>query len=156
MTLVERGLLVAASGLVSIAVVGWFTSTPTRAAAAARVAPSSLVDVGVAPAESIDVAAQTVAKTDPFRLDRRPASVAYRPELEGVVPPPKPPKPALVLEGLVGSTALLDGVPGRSGTAIVHAGDTLGGLRVKHIGRDTVIVSGADTIWRLTVRRTWQ
>jgi hypothetical protein len=97
-----------------------------------------------------------VAETDPFRLDRRPALVAYRPDLEGVAPPLKPPKPSLVVSGLVGSAALLDGVPGRSTTVIMHAGDTLGGLRLRRITHDTVIVSGSDTTWRLTLRRTWQ
>jgi hypothetical protein len=104
----------------------------------------------------IDSAAHEVAATDPFRLDRHPASVAYRPDLEGVAPPPKPPKPQLVLEGLVGGAALIDGAPGHPATTIVHVGDTLGGLRIRRVGRDTVIVTGADTIWRLTLRRAWQ
>jgi hypothetical protein len=96
------------------------------------------------------------AEADPFRLDRRPALVRYRPDLEGVVPPPKPPKPTLVLEGLVGHAALLDGVPGRSATVIVHARDTLGGLLIQRVSRDTVVVSSADTTWRLTLRHAWQ
>jgi hypothetical protein len=57
---------------------------------------------------------------------------------------------------LVGRTALLDGVPGRSATAIVRARDTLGGLLIQRVGHDTVLVSNADTTWRLTLRHTWQ
>jgi hypothetical protein len=155
MMLVERGLLAAAMGCATLAVVGWCASVP-RNAATPRTGIGDVADVGVAAPQLIDSAAHEVAATDPFRLDRHPASVAYRPELEGVAPPPKPPKPQLVLEGLVGGAALIDGAPGHPATAIVHAGDTLGGLRIRHVGRDTVIVTGADTTWRLTLRRAWQ
>jgi hypothetical protein len=152
---VERGLMVSAVVLAALAVVGWYANVPPRVLGSS-IAISGIVDNGVPPAESIDAAARTVAQTDPFRLDRQPASIPYRPDLEGVIPPPKPPKPQPVLAGLVGATALLDGVPGHAATAIVHAGDTLGGLRIRRITRDTVIVSGSDTTWRLTLRRAWQ
>jgi hypothetical protein len=155
MMLVERGLLAAAAGFAALAVVGWCASLP-RSAPTPRTGVGDVADIGVAAPESIDAAARVVAATDPFRLDRHPASVAYRPDLEGVAPPPKPPKPQLVLEGLVGGAALVDGAPGHPATAIVHVGDTLGGLRIRRVGRDTVIVTGADTTWRLTLRRTWQ
>jgi hypothetical protein len=155
MTLVERGLLVAATGLATLAVVGWCASAP-RIAAEPRASIGAIADLRVASPESIDAAARAIRETDPFRLDRRPASVAYRPDLEGVAPPPKPPKPQLVLEGLVGRAALIDGAPGHPATAIVHVGDTLGGLRIRRIDRDTVIVSGSDTTWRLTLRHAWQ
>jgi hypothetical protein len=155
MILVERGLLAVAVGFATLAGVGWCASVP-RSASTLRAGIGDVADIGVAAPESVDAAARVVAATDPFRLDRHPASVAYRPELEGVAPPPKPPKPQLVLEGLVGGAALIDGAPGHPATAIVHAGDTLGGLCIRRVGRDTVIVTGADTTWRLTLRRTWQ
>jgi hypothetical protein len=155
MMLVERGLVVAAVILAALAGIGWYAGAP-RPEPSPHMAVSGVSDIGVPPAESIDAAARAVAVSDPFRLDRHPASVAYRPDLEGVAPPPKPPKPALALAGLVGEAALIDGVPGRSGTAIVRAGDTLGGLRIRRIGRDTVLISGADTTWRLTLRHAWQ
>jgi hypothetical protein len=150
---IERGLLVLSGVFVTLAVTGWYGGTPHSLAS--RPTVSTVADPGVSPAESIEAAARIVSATDPFRLDRRPASVAYRPELEGVAPLPKPPKPLLVLEGLVGHSALIGGVPGRSLTAIVSAGDTLAGLRIRWVGRDTVVVSDADTTWRLTVRRPW-
>lgn len=139
----------------TLACVGWLASAPARAVHP-RLAIDRVSDLGAPPAESIDAAARVAAETDPFRLDRRPSSVPYRPDLEGVATPPKPPKPALALEGLVGNAALIDGVPGRSATAIVHTGDTLGGLKIRRIGRDTVVVTGADTTWRLTLRHVWQ
>jgi hypothetical protein len=154
MMLVERILVLTTTLLTILAGVGWFTSAPRRAPPP-RSSVNAVRDIGVPTAESIDAAAGVVAQTDPFRLDRRPTSVPYRPDLEGVVPPPKPAKPVLVLEGVVGNVALLDGAPGHGETAIVHVGDTLGGLRVRRIGRDTVLISGADTTWRLTLRQAW-
>jgi hypothetical protein len=154
MTRIEQSLVVLAVILATVASVGWYASGPR----AGSVTPSRAIgaaDIGVARPESIDAAARAVAETDPFRLTRKPASVAYRPELEGVALPPKPPKPQLVLGGIVGSAALLDGVPGQTMTAILHVGDTVGGLRIRRIGRDTVVVTGADTTWRLTLRQAW-
>ncbi|MBX6330548.1 MAG: hypothetical protein IRY91_01740, partial [Gemmatimonadaceae bacterium] len=87
---------------------------------------------------------------------------AYRVELEGVAPPPPPPappKPALALAGLVGGppwAALLDGVPGRDGTVLVHVGDTLGPLRVRSVSAAGVTISGMDTTWHLTLKRPWR
>jgi hypothetical protein len=155
MTRLERGLLVATSVLTTITAVGWYASAP-NVRPSSRVSVGGVSDVGVAPKEVIDSSARVVEETDPFRLERRPTSVAYRPDLEGVAPPPKPPKPVLELEGLVGSAALIDGAPGHPVTAIVHTGDTLGGLRIRRVGRDTVIVTGQDTTWRLTLRHAWQ
>jgi hypothetical protein len=153
--LIERGVLIAAVIFAALACVEWVTATPRRVVAG-RISFGSVADGGVPPAESIDSAARVVAASDPFRLDRRPSSVPYRSDLEGVVPPPKPPKPTLALEGLVGNAALLDGAPGHGATAIVHVGDTLGGLRVRRIGHDTVVISGVDTTWHLTLRHVWQ
>mgnify|MGYP007135474208 CR=1 FL=1 len=147
--------MVASAILGALAGVGWYAGTPGGASVSASSAGTAR-DVGVAPPESIDVAAARVAETDPFRLERKPASVAYRPDLEGVAPPPKPPKPRPVLDEIVGGAALLDGVPGQTSTAILRVGDTLGGLRIRRVGRDTVVVTGADTTWRLTLRQAWQ
>ena len=124
------------------------------------VAPRELPKVS---AESLRAVSQGIVAHDPFRLDRHPSPVPYRPELDGVIaatpPPPKPPKPRLALAGILGGppwTALLDSVPGREGSVLVRRGDTLGGLRIRSVGRDTVIVEGADTVWKLGVKRPWQ
>jgi hypothetical protein len=155
MTRIEQVLMIVTTLLGSIAGVGWYASVP-NGSSTARSTVGGGSSVGVTPPESIAAAAAHAAETDPFRLDRRPAAVAYRPDLEGVAPPPKPPKPRPVLGGIVGGAALLDGIPGQSGTAILHTGDTLGGLRVRRVGRDTVLLTGADTTWRLTLRQAWQ
>jgi hypothetical protein len=50
----------------------------------------------------------------------------------------------------------MDGLPGHGETMVLHAGDTAGGLRIRTVGLDTVVVSAFDTTWRLTVRKAWQ
>ena len=138
----------------------------SRAAVSARGAPGAIAAEPRAPrtfaAESLTTAARVVVSRDPFRLDRRPASVAYSAELDGAPmapPPPAVPRPALAVGGIVGGprtwAALLTGLPGREGSVLVRTGDRFGDLAVKSVGRDTVVVRGADTTWRLAVRRGW-
>lgn len=142
-------------------VIGWRRATALPPRDVRPAVPAAHADP---PVDSVAVraAAVQVAATDPFRLDRHPSSVPYRVGIEYVAPPPAPPKPTLVLKGTVGMgparvwAAMIDGIPGRDGTTLVHAGDTLSGLKIKRVGRDTVIVAGADTTWKLTVRRAWQ
>jgi hypothetical protein len=105
-------------------------------------------------------ASEALVTRDPFRLERKPSGVAYTPAAEGAPPPVAPPaRPALAVVGIVGGPpweALLDGVPGRQGSALVRRGDTLSGLRIRSITKDTVKVTGMDTTWILSVRRAWQ
>jgi hypothetical protein len=152
----------AAAALVAIGVI-WHASahagafTPPRNGVLQAVVPM-IDDMG---GERFTQLKGALIEADPFRLDRRPAPVRYRPELEGAgapAPPPSPPKPVLVLRGIVGGPpwdAMIDGIPGRQGAVLVHRGDTLGGLTVSVIQRDTVIIHGADTTWRLSIRRSW-
>lgn len=105
-------------------------------------------------------AGEGLVARDPFRLERRPSAVPYSPALESApAPPSRPPRPALAVAGIVGGPpweALLDGVPGRQGTVLVRRGDTLGGLRVRSVAKDSVRITGMDTTWVLTIRRVWQ
>jgi hypothetical protein len=107
--------------------------------------------------DSIARASAYIVANNPFRLSRQPATVAYSPALEGLAPlTVRPPRPALVLLGIVGGppwSAILEGIPGRDGSVMVRRGDSLGTLIVRAVGRDTVIIKGADTTWRLTVKR---
>lgn len=125
-------------------------------------APSALPRIAAGErTSSVDAnsAANTLIATDPFRTARHPSPVAYRPELEGAPTlPSRLPRPALAVSGIVGGppwSAVLEGVPGRGGGAVVQAGDTLGGLRVRAVRPDTVVITGMDTTWRLTVRQAW-
>jgi len=141
---------------------GWRLGA-SSSGSAIRPLPGGERAISRVPADTVREAAARVAEHDPFRIDHRPATVPYRPELEGGAPqpppPPKPPKPHLALSGIVGGppwSAILDSVPGRDGSVLVRKGDTLGGLKVRSVGRDTVIVQGADTVWKLIVKRAWQ
>jgi hypothetical protein len=85
--------------------------------------------------------------------------VAYDPQRAEAPPPNVPPKPALVLVGLVSGevpTALIEGFPGVEGARVVHAGDVVAGVRVAAIGVRGVRLVGMDTVWVLAVREPWK
>jgi len=98
---------------------------------------------------------------DPFRVTRRPAAVLYDPVRLVQPALPTTPKPALVLVGIVWDngrdpTALVEGLPRADGPRPVRNGETIGGLRVKTIKPDRVVITGLDTTWTLTVREPWR
>jgi hypothetical protein len=115
------------------------------------------------PASVLSAAAGAAVERNPFRLERRPAAAAFgsQPEPEFGIeyhPEPEPERPVLVLRGIVGGPpweALLEGIPDRQGSLLVRSGDVVGELRVRSIGRDTVVVQDADTTWRLTLKTEW-
>ena len=153
----------------AVVLLGW---QRWRRAEPMAAAPPSALDASPpeprrVPAPRLAEAARTVAGGNPFRLDRAPAPIGFnQPRMDGMMPgqpppyvPPPPPRPQLAVTGIVGPPwqALLEGVPGREGTAVVvKRGDVLGELRVREVTRTTVTVSAPDTTWRLTVRRGWQ
>ncbi len=156
---VERALW----GLTAIATI--VTVLSVRAArmpsvsAAPRIQPAAAELRHIAP-DSIAQAVAYVIANDPFRLSRHPATVAYSPALEGLAPPApvRPPRPNLVLRGVVGGppwSAIIDGIPGRDGSVLLRRGDSVASLVVRAVGRDTVIIKGVDTTWRLTVKPSW-
>lgn len=105
--------------------------------------------------------ADSTVAGNPFRLDRSPApsTIGDLPAVDPGLPPPPPPfRPQLSVSGMVGPpwAAILEGVPGRDGGVVVRGGERLGELRVRSVSPAAVVVSGPDTTWRLTVRRTWQ
>lgn len=115
-----------------------------------------------APAALPDSAIHLAIATAPFRLRRVPSATRYDP-VKAAAPPspaaPRPPKPALILSGIVwGSTpaAAIEGIPGVDGSRLLSKGDTIAGLRIRRIGRSEVVVAGFDTTWVLTVREVWQ
>lgn len=107
-------------------------------------------------------AARFVESHNPFRLDRQPAAVAFglpKPPLPVVAQAPAAPRPTLVLRGIVGGPpwqALLDGLPGRSGSALVQTGDRIGQFVIGTISREKVVVMGPDTTWTLAATPTWR
>jgi hypothetical protein len=161
---VSRGVMIAlcAITLAFIVIAGMRTRTVMTAAPRPS-SPSSASVPGFPRAESpkaLAAAAELLVARDPFRLERRPAVVAYDPAAENAPPPsPRPPRPALVVTGIIGGPpweAVLEGIPGRQGSVLVRRGDTLAGLRVRAVGKDSVRIVGMDTTWTLIVRRAWQ
>lgn len=104
-------------------------------------------------------AAISLVEADPFRDARHPSPIAYAPDREGAPPPPpRPPRPGLSVSGIIGGppwSAVLEGIPGQQGSIVLRQGDTLGGLKIRAVKRDTVVITGMDTTWRLSLRRAW-
>jgi hypothetical protein len=100
-----------------------------------------------------------VVARDLFRAGRRPVATRYDP-IRGVQPvADAPPKPVLVLVGIVAGqepTAVIEGFPGVEGARVVRVGDVIAGLRVKHMSPSVVRITGMDTVWTLTVREPWR
>ena len=110
--------------------------------------------------ESLAVLTSRIVDSDPFRLDRKPAAVAYgaTPDtLANRAVAPTAPRPPLALVGIVGPPwrALVDGVPGHDGSTVLRAGQSIAGLRVRDVTAATATISTTDTIWHLAVKRTW-
>lgn len=158
---VERSLWIATALFAALAAGGWRTGgsladesgsaarRPNRVAAAEQASPT---------ASALAVLAASIAARDPFRLDRRPPAVAFgaQPIAPTALADPSR-RPRLLLTGTFGPPwqAVLEGIPGREGSVVARVGDVFGELRVRSIRRDTVVVQGADTTWKLTVRRVW-
>jgi hypothetical protein len=105
-------------------------------------------------------AAEAAIDGDLFRPDRdgtdSPPPAA--PLVNATVPPPAAPKPRLVLRGIIGGPpwdAVLEGIPGSQRSVVVRTGDSIAGLKIRLIRRDTVTVHGLDTTWTLTIARPW-
>jgi hypothetical protein len=156
---IERGLW-GMTAVAAIAATLEVRAVPSTAITVARPVPPAPAEPRRLDPDSISHAVAYVVANDPFRLSRRAASIAYSPALEGLALPPvaRPPRPNLVLRGIVGGppwSAILDGIPGHDGSAVLRRGDSVGTVVVRAVGRDTVIIKGADTTWRLTVKRSW-
>jgi hypothetical protein len=157
----ERSLWLVAALFAVLAIVGWrsgggLTTEGNRSArgtTSGADAPSAST-----PATELASLASAVVARDPFRLERRPSSVAFGTQAMVPAAPAEPSRrPRLLLSGVFGPPwqAVLEGVPGREGSVVARVGDVFGDLRVRSIRGDTVVVQGADTTWKLTVRHVW-
>ena len=137
---------------------GWRTAVAVEAEAPAPF-PRGAAAPALVDEDSLDEASVHVVEHDPFRLARRPSDVPYVPGIESAPPPaPVPPKPALVLTGILGGPpwqGVVEGFPGASGSTVVQAGQIVGALTVVRVSEQEVVVEGADTTWTLRVRRAW-
>ena len=111
--------------------------------------------------DSLSRLSAALVDNDPFRLSNSPPDTRYTPGwVTGAsVPPvvkPRPARPSLVLKGIVGGPpwlAIVDGLPGAPSSMVVRIGDRVGGVTVKDIRPEVVTLAGADTTWRLAIRR---
>lgn len=157
--MVERGLWGVAGLGMAVAIIGTRMAMATPAAVTPVIWNASHGPVSLAH-ESLEVFARTIVRGDPFRIERAPAAVPYQagpsPETGGT--PPTPAKPPLALAGLIGGppwAAILEGMPGQTGSVIARTGDVFGALRVRHIDHDGAVITGMDTTWILTLKHRW-
>ena len=114
--------------------------------------------VAVVSEDSLGTAAANTAGNDPFRIVNRPSPVRYDAKVESGVGGPAaftpPVRPPLVVKAIIGGPpwqAMVDGIPGQPAGTIVSAGATFDKLTVRRVGRDTVVIQGPDTTWKLTL-----
>ena len=108
------------------------------------------------PAESL---AGVVTARDLFRANRRAAPVAYDPARGAAPIPDGPPKPQLLVTGIVWGDepeAVVEGLPTTTGPRVVRVGDAVGGVTIKRIEPSRLMASGFDTTWTLNVRVPWK
>ncbi len=121
---------------------------------AAQTIPNDTVSTGVREKRSLAAIAH-----DAFRRSRVPSTHPYDGlalELARQSPTaPTAPKPLVILSGILWGkrpAALIEGIPGQEGSRLMHPGDTAGGIRLRLMTRDKVLLSGFDTTWTLTIR----
>jgi hypothetical protein len=101
-------------------------------------------------------AADSVTSTDPFRLDRHPSQPTLSPPTIASPSTNASERLRMALTGISGGPpwhAIISGISGHEDGAVMKAGDTLGGIKVRTIRRDTVILQTADSTLTLTLKR---
>lgn len=143
--------------LLCAAVAGWREGTIR---AATPVGVSDRVPTAVirfAP-DTLDAWESEIVDGDLFRASRAPSPVAFGSATGSATPStPRALPLSLSVTGIIGPPweAVVEGMPGKETGVVVRPGDRYGELRVRTVRRDTVVIQGADTTWRLTVRRAW-
>jgi hypothetical protein len=135
----------------------WFGAQPSPPIARAIPAFAGTQTFTFSPS-ALRAAAETTVKNDPFRLSNTPPSVnsAARSNAPRPPAPSRVPHVTLVLKAITGGPpwqAIIAGLPGQGGDALVRPGATFGEFMVQSIGRDTVIVSTVDTTLTLALKR---
>jgi len=144
-------------GLISVVRLGAWPLVQVRlpAVADSAIAPTTPSMVAKISPESV-VAIQS---RDPFRIGRRPVLPAYDPMRLAEQQAPPPPRPTLVLDGVMDgnpASAVVEGLPGVEGPRVVRVGDVVGGLSIKEVAKARVVITGMDTTWVLQVREPWK
>lgn len=106
--------------------------------------------------DTLTAAAERTVQSDPFRADRHPASVPFSMTPAGSSAPLIPAGPPLriALRGTIGGPpwrAILSGIPGHDGTVLLSPGDSLGGILVRRVTRDSAVVRLKDSTWAVAI-----
>lgn len=141
--------------------IAWHQAIPRVASPSGRLPRTS-----PAPPRELDTTGLTDAtglllRRNPFRIDHQPTLAKFDPWAPVTVgPPPAVPtpvaRPVLSLIGLIGGppwSAIVDGVPNRSGGVVLSQTDSGGAIRLLRVRGDTVTLAGFDTTYTLTYRR---
>ncbi|SRR6185312_7105199 len=158
----ERGLWVCTVSVLGL--MGREVMLAHRDDIAAASASGRLLGSGAIPrmaafdSDSLDSASSHIVTHDPFRVDRKPAMVAFSIAASGVPAPPVPAAPIvrIVLHGTIGGPpwrAIISGIPGRDGTIVVSSGDTLGTVAIRSVNKDGVTVRVRDSTWTVTLAK---
>jgi hypothetical protein len=139
---------------------GWLLVRPRPLTSSPTPSPAPIRAEGRVPMPAESLA--RLVRHDPFRLEREPAPIAYDPARGQEVrePTPGPVRPELTLAGMVhggnlNSSALIEGLPNTDGPRLLQIGDTSGGIEVRRIDLDQVVLVGYDTVWTLRMRHPW-
>jgi hypothetical protein len=137
---------------------GWIVTHPTQLHSTVAIAPSLGPLAPERPTtDSLADAIALIAAENLFRPERASAKDADAASgvPTGTPAVVKPPKPNLVLRGVIGGPpwdAILDGVPGHTSSVVLRTGQRMGDLVVRAFRHDTVFIKGMDTTWTLTLR----
>lgn len=106
--------------------------------------------------DTLTAAADRTTQSDPFRADRHPASVPFSMTPMGISAPSMAAGPPLriALRGTIGGPpwrAILSGIPGHDGTVLLSPGDSLGGILVRRVTRDSAVVRLKDSTWAVAI-----
>ena len=107
--------------------------------------------------DSLLAALEETAGGDLFRPEREPFDQTKAPApMVAAFRPPPPPRARLMLRGMVGGPSwdiIIEGIPGHDGATVLRVGQKVNGFVVRAVRRDTVVVVGPDTTWKLTLQR---
>jgi hypothetical protein len=141
------------------AATGWSAVNGRRPPAAPSRPPGSQPVALAAPPESALTWSRAAAARNPFRFERAPASVRFGEATDTVAAAPPVSRPVFTLLGTIGGPpwqGVISGFPGRAGGVVVRSGQAVDSFVVRSVTRDSAVISGMDTVWRLPVRRPWR
>jgi hypothetical protein len=155
---IERALWCCAALTVSAGLLGVRSSEPRTVG---EIAELPVVATLTAPPNSaaLDSAVDDITDRNLFRPERASAEERAGAPAPGPMAMAVPSnRPHLVLKGVLGGPpwdAVVEGVPGREGALVIRVGESVAGVSVRAIRRDTAYVRGFDTTWALPLSRTW-